>query len=264
MKLRKIKTLLVGASVLVASLVGRSLSTSTVKGAGANDGNTLPSYSVININNMAYWMKKSSAGTTSGSPNGTQADYPIGTGGLVYEDGFLWGAKVKDNAIAIDTVYADLDSILSDATFDTTYPYRVRVGGTTYYAGLHAGYVKYNTDGDVECLGRKDNQIKIAGRRIEIGEIEGVLRKYQALKDVVVVPVKNSDLSIKLLLHFSSASVFAFFDFFNSSSVSLNWVCKSFALALFIPGISREIAFERLCIFLTSCSRSLILGDPVA
>ena len=129
MKLRKIKTLLVGASVLVASLSGRSLSTSTAKGAGANDGNTLPGHSVININNMAYWMKKSSAGTTSGSPNGTQADYPIGTGGLVYEDGFLWGAKVSDG--------------------DTSGSYRVRVGGTTYYAGLHAGYVKYNADGDV-------------------------------------------------------------------------------------------------------------------
>ena len=129
MKLRNIKTFLIGTSVLVASLSGRSLSTSTAKGAGANDGNTLPSYSVININNMAYWMKKSSAGTTSGSPNGTQADYPIGTGGLVYEDGFLWGAKVSDG--------------------DTSGSYRVRVGGTTYYAGLHAGYVKYNADGDV-------------------------------------------------------------------------------------------------------------------
>ena len=128
MKLRKIQTLLIGASVLLVSLFGRSLSTSVAKGTGAADGNTLPSYSVININNMAYWMKKSSAGTTSGSPNGTQADYPIGTGGLVYEDGFLWGAKVADAG--------------QEA-------YRVRVGGTTYYAGLHAGYVKYNAAGEV-------------------------------------------------------------------------------------------------------------------
>ena len=50
---------------------------------GSSDGELMPSQSVININNMAYWMKKSSAGTTSGSPNGTQADYPIGTGGLI-------------------------------------------------------------------------------------------------------------------------------------------------------------------------------------
>ena len=86
-----------------------------------------PSQSVININNMAYWMKKSSSGTTSGSPNGTQADYPIGTGGLVYEDGMLWGVKVKDGN-----------------TSDT-----VRVGGTTYYSGLKAGRAVYDANGDV-------------------------------------------------------------------------------------------------------------------
>ena len=45
----------------------------------------------------------------------------------------------------------------------------------------------YNTDGDLECLGRKDNQIKIGGQRIEIGEIEGVLRNYELLNDVVIV-----------------------------------------------------------------------------
>jgi len=85
-----------------------------------------PSQSVININNMAYWMKKSSAGTTSGSPNGTQVDYPIGTGGLIYEDGMLWGVKVSDG------------NSLSP-----------RVGGTTYFAGLKAGRVVYDGSGNV-------------------------------------------------------------------------------------------------------------------
>jgi len=87
---------------------------------------TMPSQSVININNMAYWMKKSSAGTTSGSPNGTQVDYPIGTGGLIYEDGMLWGVKVSDG--------------------NSQSP---RVGGTTYYAGLKAGRVVYDGEGNV-------------------------------------------------------------------------------------------------------------------
>ena len=87
---------------------------------------TMPSQSVININNMAYWMKKSSAGTTSGSPNGTQVDYPIGTGGLIYEDGMLWGVKVSDGN-----------------------PQSPRVGGTTYYAGLKAGRAVYDETGNV-------------------------------------------------------------------------------------------------------------------
>jgi|TARA_B100001971_G_scaffold7380_1_gene6054 hypothetical protein len=96
--------------------------TSLMKGLGANG----PSQSAIDINNVVYWMKKSSAGTTSGSPNGTQADYPKGTGGLIYEDGMLFGAKVTDG--------------------NAQSP---RVGGTTYQAGLKAGRVVYNISGDV-------------------------------------------------------------------------------------------------------------------
>ncbi len=46
-----------------------------------------PAISVVNINNMAYWIAKDGAGTTAGSPNGEQADYPIFTGGFIYEDG---------------------------------------------------------------------------------------------------------------------------------------------------------------------------------
>ncbi len=59
-------------------------------------------------------------------------------------------------------------------------------GGTWYKTG-DLGFV--NADGQIECIGRKDNQIKIAGRRIETGEIESALNRYEMLSDVVVVPV---------------------------------------------------------------------------
>ena len=45
--------------------------------------------------------------------------------------------------------------------------------------------------GYVECLGRKDNQIKISGRRIEIGEIEFVLSKFNKTKNAVVIPIRD-------------------------------------------------------------------------
>ena len=48
-----------------------------------------------------------------------------------------------------------------------------------------------NKSGYFECIGRKDNQIKLGGRRIEIGEIESVLSKFTLLQDVVVVPIKD-------------------------------------------------------------------------
>jgi amino acid adenylation domain-containing protein len=42
-------------------------------------------------------------------------------------------------------------------------------------------------DGSFEFLGRKDRQVKIRGLRIELAEIEDVLRRHSAIKDVVVV-----------------------------------------------------------------------------
>lgn len=50
-----------------------------------------------------------------------------------------------------------------------------------------------NADGNFECIGRRDNQIKLGGRRIEIGEIEAVLQRYSATRDIVVVPVRDSN-----------------------------------------------------------------------
>ncbi|MGA9770781.1 MAG: amino acid adenylation domain-containing protein, partial [Blastocatellia bacterium] len=42
-------------------------------------------------------------------------------------------------------------------------------------------------DGNFEYLGRKDQQVKIRGVRVEITEIEDLLRRHPAIKDVVVV-----------------------------------------------------------------------------
>ena len=48
-----------------------------------------------------------------------------------------------------------------------------------------------NTYGAIECIGRKDSQIKIAGRRVEIGEIESILQKYETLSDIIIVPIRD-------------------------------------------------------------------------
>ena len=99
--------------------------------------NSNPTISVLNINNHAYWIGKDGAYTTSGSNNGTQADYPKFTGGLIYADGMLWGAKVKN-----------------DGQGGTTEVGEVRVGGSTYGHGLKAGRVIKDANGNV--LGSDD------------------------------------------------------------------------------------------------------------
>ena len=45
----------------------------------------------------------------------------------------------------------------------------------------------YNKNGEIICLGRIDNQIKIRGLRIEIGEIESLMLEYPHIKKVSVI-----------------------------------------------------------------------------
>jgi amino acid adenylation domain-containing protein len=47
---------------------------------------------------------------------------------------------------------------------------------------------RYLENGELEFLGRADHQVKIRGFRVEPGEIEAVLRGYEAVRDVVVLP----------------------------------------------------------------------------
>ena len=55
----------------------------------------------------------------------------------------------------------------------------------------HTGdLVRYNEDGDIEYLGRIDNQVKLRGFRIELGEIETLISKYDGI-NMVSVQVKE-------------------------------------------------------------------------
>ncbi|KAL9115070.1 MAG: hypothetical protein Q9227_000864 [Pyrenula ochraceoflavens] len=41
-------------------------------------------------------------------------------------------------------------------------------------------------NGEIQCLGRKDGQVKLNGQRIEIEEVEKVIRSHQSIQDTVV------------------------------------------------------------------------------
>ncbi len=48
-------------------------------------------------------------------------------------------------------------------------------------------------DGEVEYLGRNDQQVKIRGLRIELGEIENAIREYPGVSDCVATVRKYSE-----------------------------------------------------------------------
>jgi D-alanine--poly(phosphoribitol) ligase subunit 1 len=54
-------------------------------------------------------------------------------------------------------------------------------------------------DGNVEYLGREDNQVKIRGLRIELGEIENTIRDYPGITDCVAL-VKQYSENISLIV----------------------------------------------------------------
>ena len=65
------------------------------------------------------------------------------------------------------------------------------IDGIPYYRS--GDYALETVDGEIEIKGRIDNQIKLRGLRIEIGEIESNIANYPGIKQVAVVIKKISD-----------------------------------------------------------------------
>ncbi|KAF5704517.1 non-ribosomal peptide synthetase [Fusarium globosum] len=81
------------------------------------------------------------------------------------------------------------------------YVNRPELTAATYVDSSQLGVRIYRTgdlarwlpDGEIECLGRKDNQVKIHGHRIELGEVENAIRNSGLVKDAIAVAAKVHD-----------------------------------------------------------------------
>jgi amino acid adenylation domain-containing protein len=67
-------------------------------------------------------------------------------------------------------------------------PFRSEAGKQLYKTG---DLVRRRSTGEIEFLGRIDNQVKVRGYRIELGEVETVLAQHEGVRDAVVIVRKD-------------------------------------------------------------------------
>ncbi|WP_106531354.1 non-ribosomal peptide synthetase [Chitinophaga niastensis] len=69
-------------------------------------------------------------------------------------------------------------------------PFSPVAKGRLYRTG---DFVKYLPDGNIVFIGRRDDQVKIHGYRVELGEIESVLRQCDSVNQAVVLARRKND-----------------------------------------------------------------------
>lgn len=115
---------------------------------------------------------------------------PIGTIGEIYIGGYGLAKGYRNNPE------------LSYQRFIPS-PYPNSLSNRLYQTG---DLGRYLPNGEIECLGRTDNQVKINGFRIETGEIEEALKQHTLVTEAVVV-LKETDLDAKQLVAYFTGDI---------------------------------------------------------
>jgi amino acid adenylation domain-containing protein len=82
------------------------------------------------------------------------------------------------------------------------HPFRHAPGARLYRTGDLARYL---ADGNLDYLGRADQQVKIRGARVELGEVEAALARYPGIRDTVVIADEDAAGQARLVAYLVAA-----------------------------------------------------------
>jgi amino acid adenylation domain-containing protein len=85
------------------------------------------------------------------------------------------------------------------------HPFSAQPGARLYRTGDR---VRYQSDGELEFLGRSDRQVKLRGVRIELGEIEVMLREHSLVREAVVLAQDHAPGELRLVAYLVMRSPF--------------------------------------------------------
>ncbi len=175
--LRPVKTLLVGGDVLAPDRVVKALNVveggTLVNGYGPTECTTFT---------CCHLMRNSDhvGGTVSiGRPIANTQVYILNEEMELLPSGITGELFVGGDGLARG--YINQPELTAEKF--VPHPFSSQAGERLYRTGDLA---RYDTDGTIDFIGRIDNQIKIRGFRVELGEIEAVLRQHSDVNEVVV------------------------------------------------------------------------------
>jgi surfactin family lipopeptide synthetase A len=96
--------------------------------------------------------------------------------------------------------------------------------------------VRYLADGNLEFLGRLDQQVKIRGLRIELAEIETALGEHPDVREVVVAAEENASSGLHLVAYIAARGEYA------TSGAELKAFLKARLPAYMVPGVFNFVA----------------------
>ena len=179
-----VRQLLVGGEALSVEHVRRGVTglglTRLVNGYGPTETTTFA---------CCYEVQEVSAAETSiaiGKPIGNTQAYvlderqrvvPVGVSGELY----LGGAGLARG-------YWQRPELTAERF--VPHPYSAAPGARLYRTGDVA---RYRADGNLEFLGRQDQQVKVRGHRIELGEVEAALQQHEGVAECVVTVTEGCE-----------------------------------------------------------------------